>query len=351
MAATERALGVAAELWVASARGARTRCRRCRTTSRFTASWHVRADERDWIDRAETQGSRGFERRAGSFSSGRSLPMTLGTRPATDEDDSIMTAHANARGSLLRTSQRRGAMIVALLGLVLGGADVATADVRAIGDGPRLPRIAQDQSEHGSRPFATCTDQTYALCATAECFVFNGIAYCRCDVEHGDSISLPFPYAPGKNVCTANAEGVGNGYMISTYSFPESALAPQGDMALYTCPASTSNAAYAQCDGGYCFESTRGQTFPGFAEPLADDEIVCSCPITVANPETAMIGFQIAGPWPCQQEFFANCDSPPAGKNTGDTIYVGAPTGTATVLTRLLEGQVPPHHRCTLETE
>ena len=210
----------------------------------------------------------------------------------------------------------------------------------------QLPKIAQTPSFDVTRPFATCSDQTYALCATAPCFVFNGVAYCKCDVEHGDSISLPFSYGNNQNVCTANAEGVGNGYMISTYSLPASLRAPGGDMALYTCPAGTSNAAYAQCDGGYCFESTRGNSFPGFTQPLTDREIICSCPITVANPETAYVGFQIAGPWPCQEDFFDNCSSPPAGKNTGDTIYVGAPTGTGAFLTELLDGSVPPLHRC-----
>lgn len=213
--------------------------------------------------------------------------------------------------------------------------------------GAQLPKIAASPPSFDvTRPFATCSDQTYALCATAQCFVFNGVAYCKCDVEHGDSISLPFSYGANQNVCTANAEGVGNGYMISTYSLPASVRAPDGDMALYSCPAGSSNAAYAQCDGGYCFESTRGKSFPGFAQPLADREIICSCPITVANPETAYVGFQIAGPWPCQQEFFDNCSSPPAGNSTGDTIYVGAPTGTGVFLTELLDGSVPPIHRC-----
>jgi hypothetical protein len=194
--------------------------------------------------------------------------------------------------------------------------------------------------------FQICKDQTYALCATARCFVFNEVAYCKCDVEHGDSISLPFRYDTGKNVCDANAEGADNGYMISTYSLPPSVVALDGDQALYTCPGSAADGAYAQCDGGYCFKSTQGQRFPGFDEPLKADEIICSCPITVADPETAKTGYQIAGPYPCQRSFFKNCRNPPAGGKTGDTIYVGAPSGTAVLLTRLLDGSVPPLHRC-----
>lgn len=260
-----------------------------------------------------------------------------------------MSSRVAARRIFPRTGASRTARVVAVLALlaVALASSCPAGALEPIRDRPgQLPRTGGLPVFDPARPFAVCSDQTYALCATAQCFVFNGLAYCKCDVEHGDSISLPFPYGSNQNVCTANAAGVGNGYMISTYSFPESARAPGGDMALYTCPAGTSNAAYAQCDGGYCFESTRGKSFPGFTQPLADDEIICSCPITVANPETAFVGFQIAGPWPCQQDFFANCQSPPAGKNTGDTIYVGAPTGTATTLTELLDGSVPPLHRC-----
>jgi hypothetical protein len=80
-------------------------------------------------------------------------------------------------------------------------------------------------------------------------------------------------------------------------------------MALYSCPGATSDGAYAQCDGGLCFTSTEGGSFPGFDKPLKKGEIVCSCPITVANPSTAKIGYQIAGPYPCQKSFFANCGS------------------------------------------
>src|SRR5205823_692938 len=38
--------------------------------------------------------------------------------------------------------------------------------------------------------FKICKNQIYALCAAAHCFVLNDVAYCKCDVEFGDSISL-----------------------------------------------------------------------------------------------------------------------------------------------------------------
>jgi hypothetical protein len=194
--------------------------------------------------------------------------------------------------------------------------------------------------------FRVCTGQTYALCAVASCFVFNGLSYCKCEVKSGDSISLPFNFDDGEDICSVNAEGAGNGYMMSTFSLPESVVAPHGDKALYNCPASTSNGAYAQCDGGFCFTSTEGQSFPGFAEPLTQGQIICSCPMVVANPTTAKTGYQIAGPYPCEPSFFANCDSATANTNTGSTTYVGAPTGSARLLTYLLYGQVPRLNRC-----
>jgi hypothetical protein len=194
--------------------------------------------------------------------------------------------------------------------------------------------------------FKICEGQTYALCAVASCFVFNGVAYCKCDVKTGDSISLPLKFDEGEDVCTVNAEGAANGYMVSTFSVAETVLAPNGDQAIYTCPARTSDGAYAQCDGGICFTSTEGQSFPGFDEPLAKNQIICSCPITVADPTTATLGYQIVGPYPCQKSFFQNCNSTTANTKTGSTIYVGAPTGTARFLARRLNGTVPPLNEC-----
>ena len=69
--------------------------------------------------------------------------------------------------------------------------------------------------------FKVCKDQTYALCAAARCNVYDGVAYCQCDVKHGNSISLPFPMGKGEDICETNAAGANNKYMISTYSLPE----------------------------------------------------------------------------------------------------------------------------------
>jgi hypothetical protein len=233
----------------------------------------------------------------------------------------------------------------ALLGTVLLGAVLIAA-----GGAVRAEDSAEALLTTQPRLFKICTNQTYALCAVANCFVFDGLSYCKCDVKSGDSISLPFNFGHNKNVCSVNAEGKKNGYMVSTYSLPESVVAPQGDQALYDCPAETSNGAYAQCDGGVCFTSSEGQSFPGFDKPLKKNEVICSCPITVADPATAMTGYQIAGPYPCQQSYFRNCKRAVANTNTGSQIYVGAPTGAGRVLTRELYGYVPPLHECRLAT-
>jgi hypothetical protein len=67
-----------------------------------------------------------------------------------------------------------------------------------------------------SSKFTICSDQTYGLCALANCFVMDGLAYCQCDVMTGDSISTTNAFGDGENVCSVNAQGVGNGYMVST---------------------------------------------------------------------------------------------------------------------------------------
>lgn len=192
--------------------------------------------------------------------------------------------------------------------------------------------------------FTICEKQRYALCATASCIVYNAVAYCTCELEKGDSISEPFTI-PAGDICEVNRQGPRNGYLMSTYSLPSSVLAG-GDQALYTCPGATSDGAYAQCDGGFCFASTRGQRFPGGTGRLKRNEIVCSCPITVADPGAGGPGYQFVGPYPCQEKAFEACSKTVANTQTGSTIHVGAPTGSARVLTQGLYGSVPELNHC-----
>ena len=195
-----------------------------------------------------------------------------------------------------------------------------------------------------SSPLIILDNQTYALCPPASCFVYNDVAYCACDVEFGDSISETLAFDNGKDVCTVNKEGAKNGtFVVSTFSVPESVL-KGGDQAIYTCP-SGSNGAYAQCDGAICFTNTEGQSFPGFDEPLAKNQIICSCPITTQRPKEP-VGYQILGPYPCERSFFENCKKQTANSNTGSTLYVGAPTGTPRLLAILLTGMNPQVNEC-----
>ena len=211
----------------------------------------------------------------------------------------------------------------------------------------QLPKSCVDKllDAMAGQPFKVCKNQTYALCAAARCNVYDGVAYCQCDVKHGDSISLPFPMGKDEDVCSVNAAGADNKYMISTYSLPELITSPQGGGAIYTCSGEGSGA-YAQCDGGICFRSTEDTTFPGFGKPVTKGQIICSCPITQAKSGDDAQAYQILGPYPCDKSFFRYCKAATATAKTGSTIYVGAPAGTAQGLAVLLHGKVGPVNEC-----
>jgi hypothetical protein len=211
-----------------------------------------------------------------------------------------------------------------------------------------LARCAEDPTDYllgllgrGRNKPVICKDQTYALCAGASCFVFNNVAYCNCDVLKGVSITAPFSY-DNSNACTVNANGTNSGYMVSTFSLPPSIVAPSGDRALYVCPR-TSVANYAKCDGGICFTSTIGHSFPGSDTSPGSDQIVCSCPLERANP---VQGLEIIGPYPCQASFFENCERSVANNNTGATLYDGTSIGSTRTGIRLLTGDDPPLNVC-----
>ena len=211
----------------------------------------------------------------------------------------------------------------------------------------QLPKSCVDKllDAMAGQPFKVCKNQTYALCAAARCNVYDGVAYCQCDVKHGDSISLPFPMGKDEDVCSANAAGADNKYMISTYSLPKSITSPEGGGAIYTCSGEGSGA-YAQCDGGICFRSTEDTTFPGFDKPVKKGQIICSCPITQSKSGDDAQAYQILGPYPCDKSFFRYCKAATATAKTGSTIYVGAPAGTAQGLAVLLHGKVGPVNEC-----
>jgi len=221
------------------------------------------------------------------------------------------------------------------------------------------PSVAPDS------PFVICDKQRYALCAEASCFVFDGVAYCQCDVLRGDSISLQLSYtspAGQQNVCDVDRKGTANGYMVSTFSFPDN-IKKGGPAAVYTCPGSAnagsgvvSPVAYGQCDGAVCFTSSRGQRFPGFDKKLHANEVMCSCPVSTEATagSTDSAGYQIFGQYHPTAPIGSRCDanacaacSVPNPTANGATILVGAPTGSAEFLTGKLDGlPVPPLNQC-----
>lgn len=195
-------------------------------------------------------------------------------------------------------------------------------------------------------PYAICSNQTYALCASASAFVYAGVSYAKCVIKQGDSISAPplsYTTNSGKTVdiCDINAFGAKNRFMMSTFSLPLQ-VRKGGNKALYTCsPGST--ASYAQCDGGTCFKSTSGEYFPGVGK-VGKDEIICSCPITAPDKINAeAFTFQFIGPYPCQQKAFSACNQE---VDNGSVIPVGSPPGAGRVLTEALYGHQFPINEC-----
>lgn len=133
-------------------------------------------------------------------------------------------------------------------------------------------------------PVMPLPNQKYALCAGAITFNFDNVTYARCALLDGDSVSAKQAYKGG-NVKTVNEVGNKNGaYVVSTFSPPS-----PSEIAAYSCK---KEGAYAQCDGGICFESTVGKSFPGLGT-LSDKQIVCSCPIQTSN------NYHVWGPASC----------------------------------------------------
>ncbi|MHB8383618.1 MAG: hypothetical protein ACYDC3_14925 [Candidatus Binataceae bacterium] len=218
----------------------------------------------------------------------------------------------------------------------------------------------EDSAPSVTNPFVICSNQKYALCAEASCFVYNFVAYCQCDVKRGDSISLQLSYASPagtRNICDVNQEGKNNGYMVSTFSLPDN-VKQGGSAAVYTCPG-TANAgsgvsapvAYGQCDGAICFNSSRGKRFPGFEARLRPNENICSCPVSTDTTagSSDSLGYQIFGPYHPDAPAGSRCDasactacSVPNPTSNGATIPVGAPSGSGEFLALSLDGPPPP---------
>lgn len=162
-------------------------------------------------------------------------------------------------------------------------------------------------------PLIPLRDQQYALCAGAVTFNFDGITYARCQVMDGDSLGVRHRYKGG-DAATVNALGnTNNGFFLSTYSPPTT-----GEYAMYYCKG---NGSFAQCNGGVCFTSTRGKSFPGLGE-LSSGQIVCSCPIQTEK------NYSVWGPSTCptsKSVYDAVCSTGTKRQTTknGASLHVG----------------------------
>jgi len=243
---------------------------------------------------------------------------------------------------------------------------LALSLVMTVGLLPAGYAAAEEEPGPAPSPFVICNHQRYALCASASCFVYNGVAYCQCDILKGNSISLQLDFSTPtgqEDVCDVNAQGRTNGYMVSTYSLPSDAV-KGGTAAVYTCPGmdnagsgQPAPVAYGQCDGGFCFTSTTGKEFPGF-DRSGPREIICSCPISTGDTKgsSTNLGYQIFGPYHPKAPVGKRCD--PKGcsacnvanpTDNGSIIPVGAPTGAGRRLTELLTGSDPELNECLCE--
>ena len=196
--------------------------------------------------------------------------------------------------------------------------------------------------------YVVLEDQNYALCAGARSVNFGEITYAKCAIKHNQTSisavqSYPFPSVPPSpdNIDTVNEGAPINGYMVSTFSPPPELTSPSGNLALYTCNA---GGAYAQCDGGLCFTSTRAKQSPPLWGAVSSSQIVCSCPI--ATPKTS---YQVFGPNQCPttpKEYDEICAAGVTKINNGAMIYVGAPVGVPEKLAACLMGEPQKFNKC-----
>eukprot|EP00931_Biecheleriopsis_adriatica_P061008 TRINITY_DN36661_c0_g1_i1.p1 TRINITY_DN36661_c0_g1~~TRINITY_DN36661_c0_g1_i1.p1 ORF type:complete len:284 (+),score=31.99 TRINITY_DN36661_c0_g1_i1:48-854(+) len=195
-----------------------------------------------------------------------------------------------------------------------------------------------DQSSTGGA--VTCPNAMGALCATAKCFLYGSpsMAYCKCQLVNASFKSsywqeAEFNYESQTgakafpeegNICSFNAAGPAAGFVVSAFTVPVQTLTTydgQDPLAWYRCPGGVA----AQCDGGLCQLSTRGSTWP-FLGTLTQDEVICSCPLTIA-PTTS--DFTFVGPASCntsyKEQFCKQGGKSLAQMQTGTILPVGGP--------------------------
>jgi len=178
----------------------------------------------------------------------------------------------------------------------------------------------------------TCEQETFAFCGVSPCKVFNGVAYCTCEIVDtvGTGSSFVDHSDGNQDICALNEDAVENdlGHMFTFYPWDYSSKVA------YQCE--NSAAPYAQCDGGICFNSSTGSTFLG--NPVGKDEIVCACPVVYA-PTNGTHNFLYGPPssadeTKCYNEQYDYCFNEYKNNKipTGSSIYVGAPQSTMNIL-------------------
>ena len=149
--------------------------------------------------------------------------------------------------------------------------------------------VAATLGAKASDPFAICKDQIYALCAAARCFVFNDVAYCKCDVEFGDSVGASFA-SSHNNVCCRRARPAKRLH-DSTFSVRRLSSSRAATWPSIPAPHRPRTAPMGNATADSALRARRA-AFPGTGRRLTENEIICSCPITVADPSTAKAGYR-----------------------------------------------------------
>ena len=256
------------------------------------------------------------------FINGREL---LGAQPF-DSFKKIIDEEIVKADDLLKKGTKLEAVYDKLMAQTGVGSSAAKTTILQKSAKLKSPNTAKLKSPNTAKlksPNTALWNQEYALCAGAESFNFDGVAYTKCNKMFGNSLGLthsypPTPTTPGGNVQTVNDIGNAEGtYMVSTYSPPDIA-----NYSLYRCEGTGS---YVQCNGGICFKNTSGKDFPGFqgADTVAADEIICSCPLKQAKI------YNVWGPSDCpasRQVFDGICGKGPKKATFADgvSLHVGS---------------------------
>ncbi|MGA1013484.1 MAG: hypothetical protein ACO3RL_12355, partial [Vulcanococcus sp.] len=223
---------------------------------------------------------------------------------ATSRDEEFAMAPSHSR----RRAAATASVVAALIATLVAGL-VWTTSASAV-----------DQDALTSK-FMPMPDQTYALCAGAIAFNFDGVTYAKCRLKKGNSLAAAHVYSGG-DALTVNEQLTKTGpYMVSTYSPPD----PE-NYALYKCER---DGAFAQCNGGLCYRYDGD--FPGVGK-VGPKEVMCSCPI--AYKKTT---YHVTGPAQCPTTRAAYDKICGSGKRAdvtadGTILHIGAGGPPATTI-------------------